>query len=742
MKNRIFTLALSALALTAVAQTSVTFDTEDYKKVGVYDTWELSPFRTGKLKGNAQVIDNPFNNTTTGISNKTNKILGVQRSRFGSNTFGVRVVLNSPLATTENTVYVHALIYKPNTTDVMLVGLGKRESFTEEPDSIEQFWVKSNYSAKANQWCDMVFPIKTVTGVKVYSFVIVPDLQSPHTYTEDFACYIDQIEVNSSSSQRKGPFTSSGGTVDPTPDPSDEIYPVNFDKTQTNTRETSSVQVRYLKGVSLTGTTDGTSYSYTPATTDDLYHLVYKDATESVVWNVKAGNTYKPAVSYQGDWMQGYAYIDYDNDGQFTPKISNNVNQSGSEAVSYTGYNSSNENTLYSPTGKSLTGNSRNSVAMPSFTIPSSTKPGIYRMRFKVDWNCIDAGGGDGSNSVNMQSLVNNGGGIVDVLLNVHADNVTVNAQHRNGTIVASDNTALNNYSTSFGKSFGIVVTPASGFENGNIVVRHGYNLSGEQYVNNNRQWSEIKYLASQFGTDGSFTIPSDIVDGDISIEGNFVEKTYVKLDEAEAMPTDYAGKKVNVKLTRKFSPQYYNTVCLPFALSESQIAEAFGDDAVVYSYDNSKGDGVVYFTSTSSTEANVPFLMKTSTEDNVFTFDNVTLESGDPVVSGDDYDYVGNYDGKITIPTGMWFLASNTFYRSIGKSTMKGYRAYFRPKDAANSRPMQLSIDGVPTGIDNIVAPDGGDEDVYTTDGVKMPDGRNLQKGVYINGHNKVLKK
>ncbi len=722
MKNRILTLALSALALTAVAQTSVTFDTEDYKSVGVYDTWEESPFRTGKLKGNAQVIDNPFNNTTTGISNKTTKILGVQRSRFGSNTFGVRVVLSSPLATTETTVYVHALIYKPNTTDVMLVGLGKRESFTEEPDSIEQFWVKSDYSAKANQWCDMVFPIKTVTGVKVYSFVIVPDLQSPHTYTEDFACYIDQIEVNSSSSQRKGPFTSSGGTVDPTPDPSDEVYPVNFDKTQTNTRTD-----RYLKGVGLTGTTDGTSYSYAPATTDDLYNLVYKDATESVVWNVKAGNTYKPTFDYNGTWMHGYAYIDYDNDGQF-----NSSSTSSKEVVSYTGYAEGSNLGVWS-------------LNMPTFTIPSDTKPGIYRMRLKVDWNCINAAGGNGSTTEptsNNQSTVDNGGGIVDVLLNIHADNVTVNAQHRNGTIVASDNSALTNYSTPFGKSFGIVITPASGFENGNIVVRHGYNLSGEQYVNNNRQWSEIKYLASQFGTDGSFTIPADIVDGDMSIEGNFVEKTYVKLDEAEAMPTDYAGKKVNVKLTRKFSPQYYNTVCLPFALSESQIAEAFGDDTKVYSYDNSQGDGTIYFNSTNSIKANVPFLMKTSTEDNVFTFENVTLESGDPVVSGEDYDYVGNYAGKITLPMGTWFIASNTFYRSIGKSTMKGYRAYFSPKDASNSRPLQMSIDGVPTGIDNILAPGNGDEDIYSTDGVKMPDSKNLQKGVYINGHNKVLKK
>lgn len=739
MNHKIYTLALSALSLAAAAQTSVTFDTQDYKSVGVYDTWEESPFRTGTLEGNAQVINNCFNNTGAGISNKTTKILGVQRSRFGSNTFGVRVDLNSPLSTSETTKYVHVLVYKPNTSKVMLVGLGKRESFTEEPTDIEQFWVESNYSMTANQWCDMVFPIKTVTGVKVYSFVIVPDLASPHALTQDYACYIDQIEVNSSSSQRRGPFTSSGGTVEPDPEPTDEVYSVNFDKTQTNTRESSSTGgKRYLKGVSLKGS--DAEYSYAPETTDALYHLVYKDATASIVWNVKAGNSYTPAVNYQGTWMHAYAYIDYNNDGKFTPVITNNVNSSSSEAVSYSAYNASDENTLYTTTGSSLTGDSRQTLSMPAFTIPSSTKPGIYRMRFKVDWNCIDAGGGDGSNSVNMQNIVNNGGGIIDVLLNVHGDNVVVNAQNRNGSLTTSDNASLINYSTAFGKSFGIKIEPAPGFENDNIVVRHGYNLSGEQYVNNNRQWSEIKYLSSQFGNDGSFTIPADIVDGDISIVGNFAQKKYVSFDESEAMP-DVNGK-INVTLTRKFSTQYYNTVCLPFSLNEAQIQAAFGSDVRVYAYDNSRNDGVIYFDSSDKVVANVPFLLTTSTENGVFNFDNVTIESGEPVATGTDYDYVGNYDGKITLPYGTYFFNSNTFYRSIGKSTMKGYRAYFKEHESAGSRPIKLVIDGMPTAIENILAPESGNADIYSTDGVKMQDFKNLQKGVYINGHNKVLKK
>ena len=38
----------------------VDFETDaSYRAVGVYDTWENSPFRTGLLQGNAKVVSNP-----------------------------------------------------------------------------------------------------------------------------------------------------------------------------------------------------------------------------------------------------------------------------------------------------------------------------------------------------------------------------------------------------------------------------------------------------------------------------------------------------------------------------------------------------------------------------------------------------------------------------------------------------------------------------------------------------------
>ena len=63
--------------------------------MGVFDTWENSPFRTGVLTGNVKVVNNPnkANDDIIGQINPSEKVLAFQRSRFGSNTFGVRVEL-------------------------------------------------------------------------------------------------------------------------------------------------------------------------------------------------------------------------------------------------------------------------------------------------------------------------------------------------------------------------------------------------------------------------------------------------------------------------------------------------------------------------------------------------------------------------------------------------------------------------------------------------------------------------
>lgn len=186
-----------ALPLSVTAQT-IDFESHDgYRSLGVYDTWEQSPFRTGELKGNAQIVDNFLND-----GNTSSKILGIQRSRFGSNTFGVRIDLVKPFAISPDTVYVHVKMHKPAVGKVMLVGLGKRTERAGQSSETEQFWVYSENDVVPGKWNDAVFAVRGNKGVEIYSLVVVPDCQSPHDLKNDFAAYIDDIEINADKSPR------------------------------------------------------------------------------------------------------------------------------------------------------------------------------------------------------------------------------------------------------------------------------------------------------------------------------------------------------------------------------------------------------------------------------------------------------------------------------------------------------------------------------------------------------------
>ena len=87
MKKKIYAVvAVLSLPVMAWGQ-SVTFETDDYRSIGVYDTWEKSPFRNGaqKLEGNVMVIENPFTSVDAQIGkapNATGHILAMQRSPF------------------------------------------------------------------------------------------------------------------------------------------------------------------------------------------------------------------------------------------------------------------------------------------------------------------------------------------------------------------------------------------------------------------------------------------------------------------------------------------------------------------------------------------------------------------------------------------------------------------------------------------------------------------------------------
>ncbi len=148
----------------------------------------------------------------------------------------------------------------------------------------------------------------------------------------------------------------------------------------------------------------------------------YEDLTADK-FTVEAGSEVTPSIGYVGEWMHGYVYIDLDNNKQFSFNA-DGADQTGTEVVSYSYYKDQNSK------GEAASNNC-NVNPMPAFTAP--TEPGTYRIRFKVDWDNIDAGGSVASGNY----ILNNGGGIYDATLEVVEPVVdgisTINAEAANG---------------------------------------------------------------------------------------------------------------------------------------------------------------------------------------------------------------------------------------------------------------------------------------------------------------------
>ena len=459
--------------------------TESYKSVRAYDTCPTSPFNLNKLTGNVQVVENDLNAEDPELGfapNGSNYILGVQRSRYGSNTFGALVELKEPLALKRETQYVHVKFYSTQDAPVMLIGLGNRDDRPWQPETTEQFWSVPTSKVHAGAWQDVVFPIMGANGISIKSLLVVVDRQSPHNQMSDFAVFIDDIILSS----KANPFFSKS------------VYPINFEESTAHTRG----DARYVKNVKLG--------SQSVAINQNSDKKLYFNKTENI-FLAKPGETVTPTIDWKGEWMHGYVYLDKDDNGKFDVDYTNSGVTNARDLVSYSYYKDKNS------AGSRASGDC--GVGLPTFKIDDDMKPGIYRMRYKVDWDCVDPGGSTATTNL----ITNNGGALIDVLVNIHNDEVNLfrateeNGGGLNGDVLLADGKQLTGRTTPFGQAFVIKSKPAEGFVLDYMKIRHGYNLEGASTKNENQQWKEFVVQASQF-VNGEYTIPANCVDGDIRI--------------------------------------------------------------------------------------------------------------------------------------------------------------------------------------------------------------------------------
>lgn len=218
-----------------------------------------------------------------------------------------------------------------------------------------------------------------------------------------------------------------------------------------------------------------------------------------------------------------------------------------------------------------------------------------------------------------------------------------------------------------------------------------------------------------------------------------------VVLDETvalEEMPSGYQDKVV-VKYTAK---QGWNTICLPFALTDENLTALFGEGYKVYEFYQYK-DGELGFRIASRRYAGYPYIVYCET---VPTIEEPGyLETYVSFTSSEKYDEyngarfqgtfapmpAGTMEGKYGVtPTGK-------IQKGGANAWMKGYRAYFELPEDADPSKLVITVDGetVATGIDAMEMLNELNGDIYDLQGRKV---NHAQKGVFIQNGKKVLVK
>ena len=192
-----------------------------------------------------------------------------------------------------------------------------------------------------------------------------------------------------------------GGVVDYTP---------NFNEVKTTIHTN-----RYIQTINLIST-EYSDESANSLSVDNSARMCYNDYSETVTMKAAAGEEVTMVVSIgDASWIHSYVYIDADEDG-FTAGVAADGYTPTGDLMSYSFYNNNgtSDNSGKNSAGRTLTGDARSTVELPSFVMPE--EPGVYRMRVKIDWCNIDP---NGDSDGKFGDFMANGGQIVDFMIEV-----------------------------------------------------------------------------------------------------------------------------------------------------------------------------------------------------------------------------------------------------------------------------------------------------------------------------------
>ena len=195
-----------------------------------------------------------------------------------------------------------------------------------------------------------------------------------------------------------------------------------------------------------------------------------------------------------------------------------------------------------------------------------------------------------------------------------------------------------------------------------------------------------------------------------------------------------------DITLYRTLVANKWNTLCVPFAISEEEIKANFGEGTLVEKFEAVNGN-TVNFANATSIEAGVPYLIKPTVASTTYTFNGKEVSADAPKTEGNaDVTFQGIYSPTDITNDGTVKAAGVTedgkvLFVNAGSQT-KAFRCFFTISDNASITPamLKVSIKGVETAINSIVMDNSNatDNAIYNLQGQRV-NGNSLTKGIYI---------
>lgn len=242
-------------------------------------------------------------------------------------------------------------------------------------------------------------------------------------------------------------------------------------------------------------------------------------------------------------------------------------------------------------------------------------------------------------------------------------------------------------------------------------------------------------------------------------------EATNVSISQTNGY-TYEAKNNATVTLTKPLTANVWNTICLPFSMTEQQVRNAFGENARIAEFKKVEESGnkevalfgMHYY---QLITAGKPCLIKPSKVSDNYTITGVTIDAKEALTVTDSnkkFDFVGTY-ATTSMPVNSHFLGSNNgkLYYITAAKDISGLKAFLKPVENNSGAKLSIAFDSTvndqdnnTTGIEAIkdytdqdAANSSANKGIYNINGQFM--GTNpaiLPQGIYVKNGKKFIVK